>query len=172
MQPPSPAPPAGVQTRHYHPARLLNNALTLLSLALCLTTLVLWAISYRFPPNRAGGDVLNITRHDPLYWVISARGRVTLCRQSGRDWGRELPGLRVLGFRYGGLRGPAGSLYNVDIPHAFLAVALATLPLARLVTALRARRRGRAQRLDHCPTCGYDLRATPDRCPECGTTAR
>ncbi|HSV16121.1 MAG TPA: hypothetical protein VLI90_17805 [Tepidisphaeraceae bacterium] len=55
------------------------------------------------------------------------------------------------------------------VPHWACFVATAILPL----TAYAGwRRTARWQRKGRCPRCGYDLRATPQRCPECGTAVK
>ena len=57
-------------------------------------------------------------------------------------------------------------------PFWCIAAATAALPLWWTTTRLRSRiRQRRRQRVGLCPACGYDLRASADRCPECGTAA-
>jgi len=63
-----------------------------------------------------------------------------------------------------------GRVYTV--PFWFLATAFAVPPAAWLRLRWqewRRRARSRLQEAGVCPDCGYDLRATPGRCPECGT---
>jgi hypothetical protein len=55
----------------------------------------------------------------------------------------------------------------VTIPYWALVMMFVALPL---VWTVRRRREAATSRRGCCPTCGYDLRATPDRCPECGTS--
>jgi hypothetical protein len=61
--------------------------------------------------------------------------------------------------------GPNGpGEYVVQVPFWFL------LLVPGLTAASVWRRRARIQSLGCCAACGYDLRATPERCPECGAT--
>jgi hypothetical protein len=50
---------------------------------------------------------------------------------------------------------------------AWFAVTLFAIPPG--FVAFRFFRRKKKRKAGSCLTCGYDLRATPDRCPECGT---
>jgi hypothetical protein len=54
-----------------------------------------------------------------------------------------------------------------------LLIATSVLPVGRLyVTLRRVGRRRMCERLGLCVACGYDLQATPERCPECGTVPK
>jgi hypothetical protein len=54
------------------------------------------------------------------------------------------------------------------VPHWFILGLIAIFPVR---AALRRRRMARWKREGRCVQCGYDLRASPQRCPECGQVA-
>jgi len=55
------------------------------------------------------------------------------------------------------------------LPIRMLTGLAAILPVTRLAMIPIAIFHRRRKKLGLCAVCGYDLRATPDRCPECGT---
>lgn len=57
--------------------------------------------------------------------------------------------------------------WGFAVPYWFLLTIFSAWPLYRAIRW----RRGRC-RPGVCRQCGYDLRATPNRCPECGTNAK
>ena len=78
---------------------------------------------------------------------------------------------RSAGFVWVASRGADGRLLYcaLAVHFGWLFALTAVLPAWRGASVLRARRRA-ARNL--CRTCGYDLRASPGRCPECGTAVQ
>jgi hypothetical protein len=60
---------------------------------------------------------------------------------------------------------------HIAVPIWTAVLATGALPTLYFAGLRRRLRRRRLVREGRCPTCGYDLRATPDACPECGSVA-
>ncbi len=76
------------------------------------------------------------------------------------------------GFQFDSWRDDDGRVYRsweVKFPYWPLVALTAACPAWVVARAVRTRRR-RERGL--CEQCGYDVRSTPDRCPECGTPVK
>ena len=66
-----------------------------------------------------------------------------------------------------------GRSVTVCVPHWAVVLASPTLPAAQLLLWARRRRvEHRRAKTGLCASCGYDLRASPGRCPECGASSK
>ena len=73
------------------------------------------------------------------------------------------PGHRLLGVRWKHFMVGASPMWQFGISHGLLAALTAVMPIWWLL-------RSRGPAPGHCKACGYDLRGSPEACPECGTT--
>jgi len=89
------------------------------------------------------------------------------------DDGQMQPGGETRGANPGSSAAPrmTQTVWNVSVPYSLLAVLFAAAPSVWLIRRPSRRRAHRAG-AGLCVRCGYDLRATPDQCPECGTVTK
>jgi hypothetical protein len=155
--------------------RFLSTAFRASALLTFITFCALWIYSLFFYVT-----VSYSAEKDVLFYVSVFRGRISCEWKEGfkyfapppYEWKavqtshEVFPGSsfswRLLGFNFEHTRW-VREQWNLALPCWFFAV-VAISPLVAQKLRSRSRMDG-----TFCQSCGYDLRATPDRCPECGT---
>ena len=163
--------------------RRLFNFAVVVSLILGTATLVLWIRS------RTTKDRFSCTYGYSLHLLASRHGAIGYQRlqmPTREPWSADLSSRPADAILFMGIVGEVDSVRSFGeepslellgaeltprlgiyfVPHWMPLLAFAGLPACRATAIIRRRRAGTSGR---CTTCGYDLRATPDRCPECGS---
>jgi hypothetical protein len=173
--------------------RILFNTLTVLSLVLALLVAGLWVRSYGrvdFFHYRHDGPLIDqvdyiggfssygwlavaVSKSRPVISLDAASPRAPAAKKLG--FGGRVQPLDgndpatvqwVNNFKYDYLDDPSIGQKQLTFRWWNVFAPFCVLPI---VWGAMRYRRHRIVKAGRCLTCGYDLRATPDRCPECGT---
>jgi hypothetical protein len=122
-----------------------------------------WRIELR--PNHPAWRTSPMTKQ-PTPWLYSSGAPPRVRWYGGSIW-------ELMGFRNDTLIGCGEATivsHRLAVPYWMVMALVAVGPSARAGWAwvLAVGRRREARLAGLCPTCAYDLRATPERCPECG----
>ena len=167
-----------------HRVRKLVNMLTVL---LLVPVLALWLRASTWGDNfdltlyGLGGGLTN--QPGMMRWSVSTFRTAPIFRLTHNitRWGEVSPlppELARTGITVGGAMPfvPPGTRFGFSItrhqnyveigfPHWAAAIVLASVPALSLLRRVRS---GRRRQHGQCISCGYDLRASSERCPECG----
>ena len=162
--------------------RRLFNMLAGVSLVLCIATVALWVRSYY------AMDGLKWRKPEREMLLANSQGQIGLRllvpREPQATWSAKLSyertnsrpllepsarAMRFLGFSYQPYADPMFSAVNRLVIPCWSVVAVTAI--APMLWTCHFSKLKRRRRMNRCPVCGYDLRATPERCPECGTHA-
>ena len=152
-------------------ACILLNAATALSGLLALAMAALWVRRYyvcdtmgvrvrQTSPRIStlpGGLAITLITLSPGDGALDDRWRWHTA-STFSDWPRNAIGFGTESFPLG-----SRTVRAVIVPCWVVVLLTATLPAAWFWRRMRHRRPP-----GHCASCGYDLRATPERCPKCG----
>ena len=135
---------------------------------LLLLSLLSWLCSY-LPDHfslRTSRGALVFLFHDQNVASAMRSWSTADAINSARVWDTRTNSMGFLGFELVFTSGQLDSaFFIVAVPFWFITLLLA-LGTAASILSLRKHRRWNKE--GRCPSCGYDIRITPDHCPECG----
>ncbi len=161
--------------------RLLFNFAAATALIMAGAVAAAWVASF-------GAGLQVAWRHDPCDVAVYAeRGGMSFYlshvsvpqnTRQGFEWSRATWGMESgdegwalpNGWRHGAFGWELNRYVSGFDAHLLLpcGIVLLVIVFTPACWVIRRRRQARRRRSGRCLACGYDLRATPDRCPECG----